>query len=56
MKPLTTPPSPLVIENVKPSVDDGRFPIKRVVGDTLTVTATIFRDGHGKIVPLLKYK
>ena len=50
------PPSPLVIENVKPSVDGGKFPIKRVVGDTLTVTATIFRDGHGKIVPLLKYK
>ncbi|MCB9077173.1 MAG: alpha-1,4-glucan--maltose-1-phosphate maltosyltransferase [Anaerolineaceae bacterium] len=56
MRPLTAPLSPLVIENVKPCVDDGKFPIKRVVGDTLTVTATIFRDGHAKIVPLLKYK
>ena len=52
----STPPSPLAIENVRPSVDGGRFPIKRVVGDMLVVTATVFRDGHGLIVPLLKYK
>lgn len=51
-----TPPSPLVIENVRPSVDGGRYPIKRVVGDMLKVTATVFRDGHGLIVPLLKYR
>lgn len=50
------PPSPIVVENVRPIVDGGKFPIKRVVGEEMTVTATAFRDGHGIIVVLLKYK
>ncbi|MBK8906450.1 MAG: alpha-1,4-glucan--maltose-1-phosphate maltosyltransferase [Rhodospirillales bacterium] len=39
----------IVIQNVQPSVDDGRFPVKRTVGDTLIVTAEIFREGHDKL-------
>jgi starch synthase (maltosyl-transferring) len=35
-----------VIENVRPSVDDGRFAIKRTVGERVTVTADVFADGH----------
>ena len=35
-----------VIEGVKPEIDCGRFPIKRVVGDRVTVEADIFTDGH----------
>jgi starch synthase (maltosyl-transferring) len=31
---------------VEPQVDCGRFPIKRIVGDEVAVSATIFRDGH----------
>jgi starch synthase (maltosyl-transferring) len=34
------------IENVRPSVDGGRFPIKRVVGDRVHVEADAFADGH----------
>jgi starch synthase (maltosyl-transferring) len=34
------------IEDVYPRVDDGRFPIKRVVGDSIEVWADIFRGGH----------
>lgn len=30
-------------------MDDGRFPAKRVVGDTVEVTADIFCDGHDRI-------
>ena len=36
----------VVIENVQPQVDCGRFPIKRIVGDRVAVTADIFVDGH----------
>jgi starch synthase (maltosyl-transferring) len=36
----------VVIENVRPQVDCGRFPIKRVTGEAVVVTADIFADGH----------
>ncbi len=36
----------VVIEQVSPLVDGGRYPIKRVVGDRIHVTAAIFKDGH----------
>jgi starch synthase (maltosyl-transferring) len=34
------------IENVRPSVDAGRFPAKRIVGDSIDVEADCFADGH----------
>ncbi|HLO24631.1 MAG TPA: alpha-1,4-glucan--maltose-1-phosphate maltosyltransferase, partial [Geobacteraceae bacterium] len=46
----------LVIENVQPQVDCGRFPIKRVVGDRVKVTADIFADGHDILHAVLRYK
>jgi starch synthase (maltosyl-transferring) len=36
----------VVVEGVLPQIDCGRFPIKRVVGETVTVTADIHADGH----------
>jgi starch synthase (maltosyl-transferring) len=36
----------VVIENVTPAVDFGRFPVKRVVGESVLVQADIFVDGH----------
>ena len=36
----------IVIDNVVPSVDDGRFPAKRVVGEPVGIEADIFADGH----------
>ncbi|MEO6350695.1 MAG: alpha-1,4-glucan--maltose-1-phosphate maltosyltransferase [Candidatus Limnocylindrales bacterium] len=44
----------VVIENVTPRVDDGRFPAKRVVGDTLTVGVDAFGDGHDEIRVVLR--
>src|SRR4051794_370449 len=38
-----------IVENVTPSVDGGRFPVKRVVGDTLVVEADVFADGHDEV-------
>ena len=39
----------VVIERVYPEVDRGQFPIKRVVGERVTVEADIFADGHDSI-------
>ncbi|HSI98926.1 MAG TPA: alpha-1,4-glucan--maltose-1-phosphate maltosyltransferase [Patescibacteria group bacterium] len=36
----------IVIERIQPELDGGRYPVKRVVGDRLLVTADIFADGH----------
>jgi starch synthase (maltosyl-transferring) len=36
----------VIIEGVSPEIDCGRFPIKRVVGETVTVEADVFIDGH----------
>ncbi|GAB3831354.1 hypothetical protein GCM10028895_48600 [Pontibacter rugosus] len=39
----------VVIENVKPQINCGRFPAKRVVGEEMIVTADIFADGHDEV-------
>ena len=36
----------IIIQNVQPQVDCGRYPIKREEGDTIHVTCEIFREGH----------
>ena len=41
------PPWRIAIENVQPEIEAGRFPIKRIVGDRVTVEADVFADGHG---------
>jgi starch synthase (maltosyl-transferring) len=38
--------SRIVIENVLPKVDNGRFAIKRIIDEPITVTSDIFCDGH----------
>src|SRR5579875_3976607 len=35
--------------NVRPTVGDGDFPTKSVVGEPFTVTATVFREGHDAV-------
>lgn len=44
----SAPPSSIIIENVSPSVDCGRYAAKREAGDLLEVTADIFKDGHDR--------
>ena len=36
----------VIIESVAPSVDGGRFPAKRAIGDVVVIEADIFADGH----------
>jgi starch synthase (maltosyl-transferring) len=44
------------IENIQPCVDDGRFPIKRTVGESVRVTADIFADGHDLLAAVLRHR
>lgn len=46
----------VVIERITPSVDDGRFPIKRVLGDTVEVEADCFADGHDRVACALLWR
>ena len=46
----------VVIEEIQPQIDGGRYPAKRVVGDTVTVTAAIFSDGHDHVAARLLYR
>jgi starch synthase (maltosyl-transferring) len=43
----------VVVERIQPEIDAGRFPIKRTPGETVTVVATIFADGHDVIAAML---
>jgi starch synthase (maltosyl-transferring) len=42
----SAPPARIEIQRVEPQVDNGRYPVKRTIGDRVEVTARIFRDGH----------
>ncbi|MEB2361003.1 MAG: alpha-1,4-glucan--maltose-1-phosphate maltosyltransferase [Bryobacteraceae bacterium] len=46
----------VVIEGVSPEIDGGRFPVKRTVGESVTVEADIFTDGHDALAAVLLYK
>ena len=46
----------VVIENLQPLIDGGRYPIKRIVGEDLVVEADIFKDGHDVVSALLKWR
>ena len=46
----------VVIENITPQVDCGRFPIKRVVGEAVAVEADVFADGHDVVRCVLLYR
>ena len=45
-----------VIENVQPLLDCGRYAVKRVAGQTMRVTADVFKDGHDVIAVALKWR
>lgn len=46
----------VVIEGVRPEIDGGRFPIKRVVGQSVVVEADVFADGHDEIAGAIRYR
>jgi starch synthase (maltosyl-transferring) len=46
----------LVVENVTPELDCGRFPVKRIVGDTVVIEADIFKEGHDLLRARARYR
>lgn len=46
----------VIIERVQPEINCGRFPIKRIVGDTVQVEADIFADGHEVLAAMLLHR
>jgi starch synthase (maltosyl-transferring) len=49
-------PPRIVIQYPAPTVDAGRYPAKRVVGDMVHVTADVFRDGHEILRAVVRYR
>ena len=43
----------VVISNIFPQIEGGRYPAKRVTGESITVTADIFSDGHDAVAASL---
>jgi starch synthase (maltosyl-transferring) len=48
--------SHIIIEEVTPAVDSGRYPAKHIMGEPCIVEADIFRDGHQKIHAAILYR
>lgn len=46
----------VIIESVKPEIDAGRFPIKRIVGEETVVEANILADGHDALSCSVLYR
>jgi starch synthase (maltosyl-transferring) len=46
----------IVIQYPEPAVDDGKYAAKRCVGDTVIVSADIFRDGHDLLRGVIRYR
>src|SRR5580704_2516180 len=46
----------VVIEGVRPEIDCGAFPVKRIVGESLVVEADIFTDGHDLVSGEILYR
>jgi starch synthase (maltosyl-transferring) len=45
-----------VIDAVLPTVDGGRFPAKRIAGESVSLEAHCFTDGHDKLRAVLRWK
>src|SRR3989442_4114706 len=50
------PPERVVIRGVKPELECGRFPVKRVLGETVAVEADIFSYGHDALECVVRYR
>jgi len=46
----------VIIEAIEPCIDGGRYPVKRVIGQELPVSADIFKDGHDVLAAVLKWR
>jgi starch synthase (maltosyl-transferring) len=45
-----------IIENVRPRIECGRYPAKRVAGEPVCVTADIFKEGHEDLAAVVRWR
>src|SRR4051812_44510011 len=50
------PPPRIRIQLPRPTIEEGRWPIKRTVGDTIAVSADVFRDGHEVLRAVVRWR
>jgi starch synthase (maltosyl-transferring) len=50
------PPPRIQIQDVRPQIDCGRYPVKVTEGDPVDVSATIFKDGHDVLRAVVRYR
>ncbi|MGH7039821.1 MAG: maltotransferase domain-containing protein, partial [Stellaceae bacterium] len=53
--PRWRPQARIRIEEVRPELDCGRHPVKRILGETFEVWADLFRDGHDLLRAVVRY-
>jgi starch synthase (maltosyl-transferring) len=46
----------VVVEEVRPQLDAGLHPVRRILGDNVSVTAAVFADGHDHLAVRLLYR
>jgi starch synthase (maltosyl-transferring) len=46
----------VAIESVEPEIGGGRYPIKRIIGDSVEVEADVFADGHDHVTARLLFR
>jgi starch synthase (maltosyl-transferring) len=46
----------IVIDNITPRVEGGSFAVKRIVGQTVTIEADVFMDGHDVLAVELQWR
>lgn len=46
----------ILIQNISPSVEDGKYPVKKRVGQAISVKCEAFRHGHDAIKLCIKYR
>jgi starch synthase (maltosyl-transferring) len=51
-----TRPARIQIQRVWPTLDCGRFPVKRSLGDEVSVWADVFGDGHDVVRAVVRYR
>ncbi len=48
--------SRVAVDRVAPEIDGGRYPIKRTIGETVTVTVEMFADGHDVLAGVVRFR
>ncbi len=46
----------VVIKNLAPQIEGGRYPIKKISGEEVTIYADIFKEGHDVVLAVLKWR